>query len=237
MLRRSFLGLGAAALAPACTRKIHAVAFDLFTLFDARSVNAAADAIAPGLAEVWRTRQFEYTWIRTSAGRYRDFEAVTDDALVYAAAARGVTLTREARNALCAEYTRLSPWDDTLAALDRLRAAGVKLAPLTNFTPAMTERLLASRNLRGYFDFVLSTDQVKTYKPDVRAYELAPKAFGLAREEIGFAAFGGWDAAGARWFGFPTFWVNRLKQPMEQLDPGPNATGSTLTELANWVLA
>ena len=31
---------------------------------------------------------------------------------------------------------------------------------------------------------------------------------GLRRDEIAFAAFGGWDAAGAKSFGYPTFWGN-----------------------------
>jgi 2-haloacid dehalogenase len=63
---------------------------------------------------------------------------------------------------------------------------------------------------------------------------LGVSLFGLPREEIGFAAFGGWDAAGAAWFGYPTFWVNRLGLPVEELAPGPEATGPTLRELAAW---
>lgn len=47
--------------------------------------------------------------------------------------------------------------------------------------------------------------------------------------------FGAWDAAGAKWFGFPTFWVNRLGVPPEELPPGPDATGRTLSELAAFV--
>jgi len=54
------------------------------------------------------------------------------------------------------------------------------------------------------------------------------------REEIAFAAFGGWDAAGAKSFGYPTFWLNRLGVPAEELSPGPDAVGSTLTEVAAW---
>ena len=42
-------------------------------------------------------------------------------------------------------------------------------------------------------------------------------------------------AAGARWFGFATFWVNRLRLPQEELPPGPHATGPTLGELAKWI--
>lgn len=63
----------------------------------------------------------------------------------------------------------------------------------------------------------------------------AGTVFGLRRDEIAFSAFGGWDAAGARWFGYPTFWVNRLGVPMEELAPGPHASGATLNDLATWI--
>jgi 2-haloacid dehalogenase len=85
------------------------------------------------------------------------------------------------------------------------------------------------------FEFALSTDKVHTYKPDPRAYQMGIDAFGLQRHEILFAAFGGWDAAGAKWFGYPTFWVNRLHLPVEELDVAPDAIGDSLTDLAHFV--
>ncbi len=61
-------------------------------------------------------------------------------------------------------------------------------------------------------------------------------AFHLSREEILFAAFAGWDAAGARWFGYPTFWVNRLGQPAEELEIAPDMTGANLADLVRYVI-
>jgi 2-haloacid dehalogenase len=81
----------------------------------------------------------------------------------------------------------------------------------------------------------LSTDAVKAYKSDPRAYQMAETGFELAREDIVFAAFGGWDAAGAKSYGLNTFWVNRLNAPPEELGVKPDAMGSTLTELAKYV--
>jgi len=252
--RRQFLGLlgsavagaavrGAHAAKPASARgsRIRAVAFDLFTIFDPRSVVAVAESLAPGhsreLCESWRVRQFEYTWLRTAAGSYRDFHAITEDALVYAARAQKLALSTDAMRTLVAAYERLTPWPDSRAALESMKAAGLRLAPLANYTPAMIETLLATAGLRPLFDDIISTDRVKTFKPDPRAYALGPRVLKLRREEIAFAAFGGWDAAGAKWFGYPTFWVNRLGVPAEELSPGPDAVGSTLTEVASWVAA
>lgn len=48
------------------------------------------------------------------------------------------------------------------------------------------------------FDALLSTDANHTYKPDPRAYQLGVDRLKLERRDIVFAAFGGWDAAGAK---------------------------------------
>jgi len=104
----------------------------------------------------------------------------------------------------------------------------------------MTAELLESgiRNsgLDSMFDHVQSTDRVKACKPDPRAYGMALDAFGLKREEILFAAFAGWDAAGAKSFGYPTFWVNRQNQLAEELGVTPDAGGITLDDLVSFVL-
>ena len=147
----------------------------------------------------------------------------------------GVTLSPDARRTLVGEYERLAPWPDAPSALQAMKSAGLRLAPLSNFTATTIETLLANAGLRPMFDDVISTDAAKTFKPDPRAYALGPSVLGLPREQIAFAAFGGWDAAGAKWFGYPTFWVNRLGVPAEELPPGPDAVGPTLTELAEWV--
>jgi 2-haloacid dehalogenase len=235
--RRSPLSGPLAASTP--RRPIRAICFDLFTLFDPRSVTAVARGIVPDaaaeLCEAWRVRQFEYAWLRAAAGAYASFRDVTRDALDYAARARQLDLSQGAREALVDAYSRLDVWPDTHARLAAWRAEGLRLAPLANYSPDMLEPLLAHAGLSTAFDALISTDAAKTFKPDPRAYALGVEALGLEREQIAFAAFGGWDAAGARWFGFPTFWVNRLGLPSEALDPAYDATGPSLAELAAFV--
>jgi len=84
---------------------------------------------------------------------------------------------------------------------------------------------------------VLSTDRVKAYKPDPRAYQMGLDAFGLKPDQILFAAFAGWDAAGAKSFGYPTFWVNRQNQPGEELGVTLDAIGGNLNDLVSFVMA
>lgn len=219
-------------------RKIRGICFDLFTLFDPRSVVETARTVvgdqAPALCEAWRTRQFEYSWLRVAANQYADFQTVTDESLRFAAKARSITLSNDARRTLVEAYARLTPWPDARASLLAWKQAGLLLAPLSNYSPPMLDRLLANAELSDLFTTRISTDSERTFKPDPRAYALGESRLGLSRAEIAFAAFGGWDAAGAKWFGFPTFWVNRLGVPAEDLID-PDATGPSLAELGEFV--
>jgi 2-haloacid dehalogenase len=220
-------------------KRIRAVCFDLFTLFDPRSVVAVAEAIVVGkgaeLCEAWRSRQFEYAWLRVAAGRYLDFRQVTEDSLVYAARARGLTLSPDQRAQLVDAYSRLEPWPDTRAQLDLLKERGLLLAPLANYAPGMLQALIDNAGMTQLFNALISTHAAGTFKPDPRAYALGESLLGFAREEIAFSAFGGWDAAGARWFGYPTFWVNRLGVAAEELEPGAHASGPSLVELMRFI--
>jgi 2-haloacid dehalogenase len=232
----------------ACARKAagarsptRAVAFDAFPILDPRPVFALAGELFPEkgaeLGNLWRTRQFEYTWLRTLSRRYADFWQVTDDALVFAAKALQVELTPEKHARLMQEYLKLRCWPDVPDALRSLKKAGVRIAFLSNMSARMLEAGIQNSGLDGMFDHVLSTDRVKAYKPDPRAYQMGVDAFGLKPDQILFAAFAGWDAVGAKSFGYPTFWVNRQSQPGEELGVTPDASGRDLNDLVSFVVA
>jgi len=242
--RRKFVTLAAATLAApaafAATRPIKAVAFDGFPITDPRPVFAKVEELFPGkghaLSEAWRTRLFEYTWLRTLGGRYVDFWHVTEQSLIFAAKASGVGLAADQRDALMQAWLGLKAWPDVAPALNELKAAGIRMAFLANLTAPMLDAVVKNSGLEGFFEPHLSTDKVRAFKPDPRAYQMGPEAFKLAKEEIAFAAFAGWDAAGAKWFGYPTFWVNRAHTPVEQLDAVPDGVGSGMADLVKFVL-
>jgi 2-haloacid dehalogenase len=244
--RRSFLAIGAAGLvmrvsaAPAIGQnfdrtRIKAVAFDAFPIFDPQPVFRACETAFPGhgadLANAWRGRQFEYQWLRALGGRYEDFWKTTRSALEFAARAANLELTAATRDALMNEYLALKAWPDVPQALTRLKRSGQKLAFLSNATTRILESGIRNSGLDGIFDQVISTDRIQSFKPDRRAYQLGVDVLGFRKEEILFVAFAGWDVAGAKWFGYPTFWVNRQRAPAEQLDAIADGTGGTLDDL------
>jgi 2-haloacid dehalogenase len=251
LTRRQFLSLTATAVAgvhvegrtAAVTTNVavQAVAFDAFPVFDPRPIFTLAEEFFPGrgaeLTNVWRTRQFDYTWLRTVAGRYAGFWQVTEDALVYAARELKVDLDSQRRARLMNAYLELKAWPDVAQALKALNAAGIRLAFLSNFSRRMLEAGIKNAGLQGMFEQVLTTDAVKQFKPAPRAYQMAVDAFGLKREAILFAAFAGWDASGAKWFGFPTVWVNRMKSPAEELSVVPDVMCNDLSGLVTFATA
>ena len=219
--------------------KIKAIAFDAFPIFDPRPVFGLVNQLFPEkgieLAETWRTRQFEYTWLRTAGGIFKDFGAVTEDALVFAANKTGVNLTTAYRRQLMDQYLALDVWPDVLPALETLKRSGIRLAFLSNMTGEMLKSCSRHAKVDGYFEHLISTERAKTYKPSPVAYQLGVDALKLKKEEILFAAFAGWDASGAKWFGYPTFWVNRQGAPGEELNTSPDGTGKGMTELINFI--
>ncbi|MDR5738614.1 MULTISPECIES: haloacid dehalogenase type II [unclassified Caballeronia] len=227
-----------------------AVIFDAYgTLFDVHSVIAAAEQLFPGngnmLSQLWRQKQIEYTQLRTLAdpagSHYAPFRDITIDALRHAAARLGLaqSLTSAAEKRLMDEYACLSAFPDVLPALNTLRnRVCLPLAILSNGNPPMLDIAVKSAGMTGVFDHVLSVDAVRAYKPDARAYELGTRAFGIteaAAREIVFVSSNGWDVAGAAWFGYTTFWLNRTALPVENLGVAPHRTGRDMSELVAFI--
>ena len=248
--RRQFLNLAAGTVAAGLLSTnqpvqggtkltIKAIGFDAFTTFDPRPISALADRLFPGrgadLSNLWRTRLFEYTWLRTLYGNYADFWQVAQDALKFAAEMLKLELTVEKREELMGAFLKLKAYTDVLSALQSLKDGGIRMAFVSDLTGQILESAVKNSGLEGFFEFNLSTDAVKAFKPDRRAYQMAIDAFKLRREEIAFAAFDGWDAGGAKGFGYTTFWVNRLNLPVEQVGVAPDGIGETLTALADFV--
>ena len=77
------------------SRQIRALVFDAYgTLFNVHSVMATCDTLFPGkgaaLSQLWRTKQLEYSWLRSLMNRYVDFNQVTRESLQYACKSLGL---------------------------------------------------------------------------------------------------------------------------------------------------
>lgn len=205
---------------------IGAVVFDAYgTLFDVHSVIRRCDLLFPGkgaaLSQLWRTKQLEYTWLRSLMARYEDFEAVTRAALRVASQSLGLKCTRADEDTLLQEYRQLSPYTEVPAAIAAL--GDRPLAILSNGSASMLEPLVASAALTHHFDAVLSADRLRVYKPHPTVYQLAVDELRVSRERIAFVSSNFWDIAGATAFGFRTYWINRAQLAADELGYQPHA--------------
>jgi len=217
-------------------KRIKALVFDAYgTLFDVHSVISACDQSFPGhgaaLSQAWRAKQLEYTWLRSLMGRYKDFWQVTESALVFGCKSLGLSCLPGTRAKLMETYLRLNPFPEVQQALGAL--SGYLLAILSNGSPRMLKAAVESAGLKGIFRHTLSVDEAKIYKPSPRVYRLAPQKLRVSTNAIGFISANFWDIAGAKAFGFHTYWVNRSKAPAEELGLVPDATLSSLADLVD----
>jgi 2-haloacid dehalogenase len=218
--------------------KCRALLFDAYgTLFDVHSVVARSGAGIAGdvqaLSQLWRQKQLEFTWLYALMDRYQDFSRITDAALRTALAQLQIPTSEHQVRKLLDAYLAPAVFPDARNALEALR--DFPRAILSNGTPAMLQAAVHHNGLGTCFTSIISVDQVKTYKPSPRVYQLGPDTLHLPPDEILFVSSNAWDAAGAKAFGYRVCWCNRSGQPMDQLGFEPDVTISGLDQLPNTV--
>lgn len=221
--------------------EIEACVFDAYgTLFDVNSAARAAEHALgekwQPLAELWRLKQLHYTWLRGLSGHHADFWQVTGDALDFALSTLQVK-DSALRSRLMSSYLTLSAYPEVTDTLKRLKAAGMKLAILSNGTHEMLAAATINAGIAEFFDAVLSVEEVKVYKPHPSVYQLACDRLSVVPERVCFLSSNGWDAYSAKAFGFRVLWCNRSKQEPERIPQTPDAQISSLAELADMVLS
>ncbi|WP_171136569.1 MULTISPECIES: haloacid dehalogenase type II [unclassified Ruegeria] len=215
--------------------------FDAYgTLFDVAAAarqaaaepgNEALSDTWPTLANHWRLKQLQYTWLRAVADAHADFWDVTQDGLDWALEATGLEGDDALRQRLLDLYWELQAYPEVPAMLSALKAGGLNTAILSNGSPPMLEGAVQSAGIGEVLDDVLSVETVGVFKPHVRVYDLVQERFECNRDEVLFVSSNGWDAAGASGYGFVTAWVNRAGEPMDRLPWKPAHVLSDLTTI------
>jgi len=219
-------------------KDVKALAFDAYgTLFDVFSVTALCEQLFPGkgtqLAQIWRAKQLQYSLLRTTMGRHRDFWGLTEDGLVWASKNLKVDLTAEKKKQLMDAYLSLAAFPDVKPGLETLKKQGFKLAILSNGEPKMLEAAAKSAGIRDLLDAIVSVEEVKAFKASPRVYNLAPERMKVRNPELGFVSANNWDAVGAVSAGLRTFWIQRTAAEVpEELGFQPDTIIKALTDLA-----
>ncbi len=224
---------------PGQFKAIKALAFDAYgTLFDVFSVTALCEKLYPGkgaqLAQIWRVKQLQYSLLRTTMGRHRDFWGVTEDGLVFATKSLKLDLTPDNKKQLMDAYLRLDAFPDVKPGLEALKKQGLKLAILSNGEPKMLESAAKSAGIRDLLDNIVSVEEVKVFKASPRVYNLAAERMKVTNAELGFVSANNWDAVAAVAAGLRTFWIQRTAAEVPEELGGfqPDIIIKALTDLA-----
>ncbi|HEV8377136.1 MAG TPA: HAD-IA family hydrolase [Candidatus Polarisedimenticolia bacterium] len=163
---------------------------------------------------------------------YRPYREVLSETARRVAGELGWNLS-PGREAFLAESVPSWPvFPDTNEALLRLSVAGCRLGILSN----VDDDLLAAtcRHFGVPFDFVITAQQVRAYKP-------AHAHFQAARQRLGEAA---WLHAAQSFFhdvvpavelGIPVAWINRKREKAMAGDAAPTVELEELARLPSWV--
>ena len=215
-------------------KNIKAIIFDAYgTLFDVNSATEKCkDKIGDkweGFANYWRTTQLEYTWLRSLMNRHKNFWQVTEDSLDKSM--KAFEIDSSMRNELLDLYKVLSTFPEVKEVLNKLKEKNYKLAILSNGTPFLLNELVKSNNLDNIFDDIFSIEEVKTYKPDPKVYNIPIKKYQIQKNEVAYLSANTWDVSAGGNYGFNPVWVNRNNSIFDNLDYVPKYQVKHLGEL------
>jgi 2-haloacid dehalogenase len=236
---------------------IKVFAFDLFgTLVDLGSVSKVFSGLNikidnPKLfTEIWQTKQLQYAWLLNFTNRYKPFSELSIHALKSTAKIFDLNLSDEQISKLNKAKLNLDPFSDSEKSLEKLNEAISRRTIrtgkeadvadkehsilLSNGEADKSDQLLSNIGLRKYFDYIISAEEVRKYKPSPEPYLHVSKKLNLQISQIALVSANLWDIAGAKYVGMQTCWINRKdKKTNEEIDIKPDYVFSSLEDIAD----
>ena len=216
--------------------RVKALAFDYYgTIADKQALAAEIDERFPGqgaaFAKLWFAQIQRYCFQVGQMERHITWDELTIAGFNFACADMGLEVPHVLRDQWIEADTRLPVYPEVPEALARL-ATRFGLYVLSMATPWMIEKSQANAGIAEYFKDVISAEPHKVYKPGRAAYEVGQREIGVAVEELGFVSGNAFDVIGAANFGYPTIWVRRYGQALDELGQEPDLVVKNLKEMA-----
>ncbi len=191
--------------------------FDVYgTLIDTSGVAMALEPLAglktQAFTALWRDKQLEYSFRRGLMQNYLHFAACTRHALDYCCQALGVEMTASDKDTLMAHYKVLPAYDDAQVALDQLQRAGYRLFAFSNGRAEDVAGLLKHAGIDGYFLDVVSTDEIKSFKPNPAVYAHFLRRTNASVHQAWLISGNPFDVIGAISAGLRGAWVQRSEK-------------------------
>lgn len=223
-------------------RDIKVLTFDQYgTIVDMQK--GLTEAVTPFLAKKgwqgkpesfvtwWRRTHFENSMIDALCDRgHTPYREIGQGAVAHVMDRCGIRYSEDEVRWLVAEIEKLKPFPDVVAALEKLRAKGYRLAILSNGDRDMLEA--AGPHIGFRFDNVISVEEAGAFKPHWKTYAKAAEIVGEAPAKILFVANHAFDCIGAKSYGMRTAFIDRRKRPFGRTPHQPDIVVADFRELA-----
>lgn len=210
------------------------IAFDVYgTLIDTDGVKSALQKVvgdkAEAFSQTWRSKQLEYAFRRGLMQRYENFAVCTRDALDYSCLYYQESLSDTQKQVLFDTYSQLPAFKDVEAGLSRLKADGHRLFAFSNGSKQAVEALLINAGIRSFFDDIVSTDGIKSFKPNPAVYQYFLQKAGVTDNKAWLVSSNCFDVIGAVSAGMNAAWLKRNETDI--FDPWNIKPTVTITSL------
>ncbi|WP_112153329.1 haloacid dehalogenase type II [Agrobacterium tumefaciens] len=158
---------------------------------------------------------------------HRTFAEVSALALEKAMNEFGLPFEAADAETLTSSIGKMPPFPEVVATLEKLKAAGFRLAIISNTDDAIIAGNVAQ--LGSSIDRVITAEQARAYKPSGQTFRHAWKSLGVEMNDlVHICASPHLDLAAARELGFRTVWIDRGTGRKPLSDYQPNAIVPTL---------
>ena len=215
--------------------RVKALAFDYYgTIADKTALASEIDAAFAGkgaaFVKLWFAQTQRYCFQNGMMGRHIPWSELVRAAFKFTCADLGLTIGDDVRDRWIEADTRLPVYAEAPTALRRL-AQRFDLYVLSMASPWMIEKSQANAGIVGYFKGLISAEAHKVYKPGRAAYDLGVREIGVAADEIAFVSGNSFDVLGAKNYGYPSIWIRRYGQALDDLGLAPDLVVKDLTEM------
>jgi 2-haloacid dehalogenase len=208
------------------------------TLLDLRALDPLFEELfgSSDVRSAWFAQVLQSALVATVTEMYSDFGQIGKAALVMMARKLHTDVPEGGAEAVAAAMRTLPPHPDVHEGIARLKAAGYRLASLTNSPPAVVEAQLRNAGIAEHLELMLSADAVQRLKPAREPYLMAADRLRARPEELRLVAAHAWDVTGAIRAGCAAAFVARPGMVLDPLGEVPDVVGPDLPTIADEVI-
>jgi len=181
----------------------------------------------------WFAELVLYSQTMTVSGLYEPFGNLAVGTLKMVGANHKIAITDDYIREFKELLGNLPPHPDVIPALKRLKAAGFRLATLTNSAPTQSPTLLEKAGISEFFEQEFSIDTVRSFKPHPATYHYAAQEMSVELDRVCLVACHLWDTIGAQAAGCSGAFITRPNNNLLITEnvPQPNYVAADLTGL------